>query len=220
MKMDLRRWKFPGGVSGIAGVAALVVVLALVVMMVPRAEVAARVNGEKILAEDVEQMQEEYQQHGMAITFDQALEQLITKTLLLQAAEQEGHLITMDEADQQTQDQLAATNRTIEDFLAQLDLYGISYDEYLEDYRESVSIDNYLTATVQVEEPTEEEAREFYDDYAQRHPDEELPSFEDAKPGIIQILERERRQEAQVAMQLLIEDLRDEADIQIYTSPQ
>jgi len=213
MRMDPRRWKFGGGVAGIVGIAALAVVLALVIMMVPRAEVAARVNGERILAEDVEQMQEEYQQYGMSLTFDQALEQLITKALLLQAAKQSGHLLTIEEADQEFQDQLAAANRTIEDFLAQLDLYGMSYDEYLEDYREHASIENYLTAAVPVDEVTEEEAREFYDDYAQQHPDEELPSFEDAKSGIIQMLEQERRQDAQVAMQLLIEDLREEATI-------
>ena len=213
MRMDPRRWKFGGGVWVIVGVAALAVVLVLAIMMVPRAEVAARVNGEKILAEDVEQMKEQYQQRGMSITFDQALEQLIAKVLLLQAAEQQGHLITMEEADQKWQDQLAAANRTIEDFMAQLDLYGVSYDEYLEDYREHASIENYLTAAVPVDEVTEEEAREFYDDYAQQHPDEELPSFEDAKSGIIQMLEQERRQDAQVAMQLLIEDLREKANV-------
>jgi parvulin-like peptidyl-prolyl isomerase len=213
MRMDPRRWKFGGGVWVIVGMAALAVVLVLVIMMVPRAEVAARVNGEKILAEDVEQMKEQYQQSGMSITFDQALEQLIAKVLLLQAAEQQGHLITMEEADQKWQDQLAAANRTIEDFMAQLDLYGVSYDEYLEDYREHASIENYLTAAVPVDEVTEEEAREFYDDYAQQHPDEELPSFEDAKSGIIQMLEQERRQDAQVAMQLLIEDLREKANV-------
>ena len=213
MRMDPRRWKFGGGVWVIVGMAALAVVLVLAIMMVPRAEVAARVNGEKILAEDVEQMKEQYQQRGMSITFDQALEQLIAKVLLLQAAEQQGHLITMEEADQKWQDQLAAANRTIEDFMAQLDLYGVSYDEYLEDYREHASIENYLTAAVPVDEVTEEEAREFYDDYAQQHPDEELPSFEDAKSGIIQMLEQERRQDAQVAMQLLIEDLREKANV-------
>lgn len=213
MRIDPRQWKLTGGIWGIVGVAALAVVLVLVIMMVPRAEVAARVNGEKILAEDVEQMQEQYQQRDMSITFDQALEQLITKALLLQAAEQSGHLLTMEEADQQLQDQLAATNRTKEDLLAQLDLYGMSYDEYLEEYREHASIENYLTAAVPVDEVTEEEAREFYDDYAQQHPDEELPSFEDAKSGIIQMLEQEKRQEAQLAMQLLIEDLRAEASI-------
>ncbi len=215
MNLSFKGRKFPGGVAGIVAVAALAVVLVLVIMMVPRADVAARVNGEKILAEDVEQMQEEYQQHGMSITFDQALEQLITQTLLLQAAQQEGHLLTMEEADQELQDQLAAANRTIEDFQAQLDLYGISYDEYLEDYREHASIEKYLTAAVPVDEVTEEEAREFYDDYAQQYPDEDLPSFEDAKSDIIQMLEQEKRQEAQEAMQLLIRDLREEADIRI-----
>jgi len=220
MKIDPRRWKLSGGISGIVGIAALVVVLALVIMMVPRAEVAARVNGEQILAEDVKEIQEDYQEQGMPITFEQALEQLITKTLLYQAAKQHDHVLTTEEADEELQAQLAAANRTIEEFLAQLDLYGMSYEEYLEDYREHVSIENYLTAAVPVDEVTEEEAREFYDDYAQQHPDEELPSFEDAKSGIIAMLEQEKRQESQEAMQLLIQDLRDEADIHIYDSAQ
>ncbi len=211
MKVDPRSWRLTGGIWGIVGVAALAVVMALAVMMIPRAEVAAKVNGESILVEDVEELQVRY---GMSIDYEQALEHLITEMILFQEAEKGGYLPTRKDAESELHTQLAMMGLTKEDFDEQLKAHTISYQTYLEGFRREMAIHDYLDAAVEVPDVTEEEAREFYDDYAQQHPDEELPSFEDAKSSIIQMLERERQQDAQAAIQLLIEDLREESTIE------
>ncbi len=205
MKIDPRRWKFTGGVSVIAGVAALVVVLVLVVMMVPRAEVAARVNGERITAEDVEELQA---RHG--ISHDQALEHLITKTILLQEAEKGGYLPTLEDVEFELHTQLAAMNMTREDLDVQLEIYGISYEEYLEGYRTELAIQSYLEATVEVPEVTEEEVEERYDFYRQTVPEEQLPPFEEIEAYLVMELEQEKHQEA---ISALIDELKEQASI-------
>lgn len=199
--------------------AALTVVLVMAGIGARDADVVARVNGEKLMTGDVARVQASYQQYGIPVTFDQALDHLITETVLYQEARRRGHLLTREEADQELQAQLAAANRTLEDFRAQLDWYGLSYDTYIEDYRKQTAIENYLTAEVPVAEVTEEEARELYNDYVQQSPDDEFPPFEEMQSYITAILEQERQQEAQEAMLLLIEKLKEEADIRYAVDP-
>ena len=197
MKIDPRRWKLTGGIWGIVGVAALAVVLALAIMMIPRAEVAARVNGEKITAEDVEEMQARY-----GISHDQALDHLITEKLLYQEARNKGHALSTRDAEFELHTQLAAMNMTREDLDLQLQFHGISYEEYLEGFRTGMSIQNYLEATIEV---TEEEAMTRYDELAELY-GESLPPFEAVKPQIIAELQQE-------AMPSLIDELKEQASI-------
>lgn len=203
MKLDISkinpgRWKLTGGIWGIVGVAALAVVLALVVMMIPRAEVAARVNGEKILAEDVAEFQA---RHGI-VSADQALDHLITERLLLQKAREGGHVPTMEEAEERLDTQLDMMGMTRDDLEAQLELQDVSYEEYIDGLRRNMAIQNYLEHTIEV---TEEEARARYDEYAERHGDS-LPPFDQVKQQIVGELQQE-------ALPSLIERLREEANI-------
>jgi len=200
MKVDPRTWKLTGGIWGIVGVAALAVVLALVVMMIPRAEVAARVNGERITEQDVAELQA---RAGMGISYDQALEHLITEKLLYQEASNKGHALSTSDAESELETQMAAMNMTREDLDWQLQQHGISYQEYLEGYRTGLSIQNYLEATIEV---TEEEARARYDELKELYGDQ-LPPFETVKQQIIAELQQE-------AMPSLIDELRDRADIE------
>lgn len=218
MTLKLRNWKVVAVIAGVVAVAALTVVLVQANIAARDADVVARVNGERITSQDVAELQASYQQYyDVEITTGQALEQLITQKVLYQEARHKGHLLTMEEAEQELHAQLGAANLTPEDFRAQLDVYGVSYDEYVEHYRKQTAIEHYLTAEVPVVEVTEEEARELYNDYVQQFPDEEFPPFEEMESYMTSILEQERQQEAQEAMLLLIEQLREEADIQIYT---
>jgi len=197
MKIDPRRWKLTGGIWGIVGVAALAVVLALAIMMIPRAEVAARVNGERITAEDVEEMQARY-----GVSHDQALDHLITEKLLYQEARNKGHALSTRDAEFELHTQLAAMNMTREDLDLQLQFHGISYEEYLEGFRTGLSIQNYLEATIEV---TEEEAMARYDELAELY-GESLPPFETVKQQIIAELQ-------QSAMPSLIDELKEQASI-------
>ena len=205
MKIDPRRWNLTGGIWGIVGVAALAVVLALAIMMIPRAEVAARVNGERITAEDVEEMQARY-----GISHDQALDHLITKTILLQEATKGGYLPTLEDAEFELHTQLAAVNMTREDLDLQLELYGISYEEYLEGYRTDLAIQNYLEAAVEVPEVTEEEVEALYDYYRQIVPEDQLPPLEEIEEFLIAELEQQKHEEA---ISALIDELKEKARI-------
>ena len=198
MRIDPRRWKFGGGVSGIVGIAALAVVLVLVIMMVPRPEVAARVNGEKILAEDVAEFQARY---GI-VSAEEALDHLITERLLLQEATKGGHLPTPEDVEFELNTQLAMAGMTGEDLEAQLGLHDMSYDDYLKGLRKSMAIQRYLEHTIEV---TEEEARARYDEYAELYGDS-LSPFDQLKQQMVGELQQE-------ALPSLIERLREEANI-------
>jgi len=213
MRLDRKKGKTIAGIAGIAAAAALAVVLILATVGAPGPDVVASVNGEKIMAEDVAAVQARYLQYGMNLTPVQALEELIIEELVYQEAKHEGHLLAMEEAGQELRAQLGAANLTLEDLQVQLDSYEISYEEYLEDFRRQLAIDDYMAAEVPVPEVTDEEAREYYEDYEQQFPNDELPPFEEVKSEIIAHLEQEMQQEAVL---LLIEDLKGKADIQIY----
>jgi len=211
MHLDRKKGKTIAGIAGIAAVAVLAVVLVLAATGAPGPDVVARVNGEKIMAEDVAAVQARYLQYGMNLTPVQALAELIMEELVYQEAKHEGHLLAMEEAEQELRAQLGAANLTLEDLQVQLDSYEISYEEYLEDFRRQLAIDDYMAAEVPVPEVTDEEAREFYEVYRQQLPDEDVPPFEEVKSQIIAHLEQEMQQEAVL---LLIEDLKQKADIE------
>lgn len=217
MRLDRKQWKITAGVAGIVAAAVLTTVLVLGSIAAPSDNavrdngVVARVNDEEITAEAVAEMQITYSYtHDDALTFEQALELLIREKLLYQEATREGYLLTREEAEQELLVQLAPMGMTGEDFAVQLARQGRSYDEYLVELQEQLTIARYLDDTVQIPEVTEEEAREFYEDYMQRFP-EEPRTFEEMKSQIIMLLEEQKQQEA---MFLLIEELRARAEIE------
>jgi len=174
---------------------------------VPGNNIAATVNGEVIMQEDVAEMQELY---GMQE--EQALEQLIMLEVLYQAAELGDYIPTREEVEQELEAQLAMMGMSIEDFQEILEEEDICYEEYLEDYGAQLAIEDYLYDTVEVPEVSEEEAREFYEAWKQSFPEaQEPPPFEEIKSEIIMHLGKEKQQEA---MFLLIEELIAEADIE------
>jgi len=208
----------------IAGIVAIAVVAVVLVLTIPLADndvpvnndvpdnnVAATVNGEEIMQEDVAEMQELYEAQGMPISEEEVLEQLIMQEVLYQAATE--YLPTEEEAEEQLEAQVAMMGMTMDEFHEALEAEGLSYDEQLEDFRRQLAIQGFLHEEVEVPEVTEEEAREFYDEYKQQHPDQELPPFEEVKPQIVMQLEEQRQQEA---MGPFIEELVEKADIEEY----
>jgi len=168
-------------------------------------DVAATVNGERITAEDVAETQARYDRYGMSMSFDQALEHLITEELLYQEAKDKGHALSTRDAESELETQLAVSGMTREELDSQLQLHGISYQEYLERFRRDFAIKDYLEATIEV---TEEEAMARYDELKELYGDQ-LPPFEMVKQQIIAELQQE-------AMPSLIDELREKADIEVY----
>ena len=81
----------------------------------------------------------------------------------------------------------------------------------MQDFQRQLAINNYLDDSIEVPEVTKLEARIFYEDYKQQHTELEYPPFEQLESQIIALLKQQKQQEA---TSLLIEKLKDKADIQ------
>lgn len=195
----------------IAGIVAIAVVAVVLALTIPLDDVAATVNGEEIMQEDVAEMQKLYEAQGMPISEEQALEQLIQQEVLYQAAAE--YLPAEEEAEEQLEAQVAMMGMTMPEFREALEDQGLCYDEQLKDFRRQLAIHDFLHEEVEVPEVTEEEAKEFYEEYKQQHPEEELPPFEEVEPQIVMQLEQQRQQEA---MGPFIEELIEGAEIEEY----
>ena len=219
MRLDREKGKIIAGIAGIAAAAVLTVVLILATVGAPSPDILARVNGQEITKQEVQEFQRQtYLWYGQNATEEQALEQMIAEKLLYREAEWEGYLLTPEEAEQELVTWLALMGKTIEDLEAQLEEVDLSYDEYLEDFQRQLAIQSFLDEEVSVPEATEEEARAYYEDYReaflQQYPEAVIPPFEQAQSQIVELLSQEKQQKAII---LFIEELKQKADIKIYT---
>jgi len=213
INLNRKQGKLIAGVAVIVAVAVLTAALLLMAIAPPGSEVVASVNGEAITAGDVTKLRAKaYELYRISMSEEKALEQLIAQAVLYQEAEQQGYAPTMDEAEQELEARVASSGKTIEGLKAELaNKFSFSYEEYLQDFQTQLAINSYLNSTVQVPEVTEEEAREWYKDYIQQHPEAGNMTFEQRELEIMAILEQEKRQEA---IDLLVEELKEKADIE------
>jgi len=212
ISLNRKKGKFIAGAAVIVAAAVLTAALVLATIAAPGSEVVARVNGEAITAGDVTKLRiKVYESYKMQISEEEALEQLIAETVLYQEAEQQGYAPTMDETEQELKARVASSGRTMEDFEADLAKSSFSYEEYLQDFQRQLAINSYLDDAVQIPEVTELEARVFYENYKQESPEAEHPPFEQLKSQIMALLEQQKQQEA---TSLLIEELKEKADIE------
>jgi len=205
--LQFRNRKAIAMVAGVVAFAVIAVVLILGTVGAPDADLLAVVNGDRITSEDVAKLQARYEACRTSIDPDPALEQLVIEKLLYREAGREPYLPTTDEAAQELQAQLEADGFTLAEFQVELELYGISYNEYLETFRRELAIRNYVDAETQI---TEQQVRERYEEY-QQTPDLLLPPFQEVKEQITLELKQE-------AVLLLIQALKEEADIQYMQS--
>jgi len=154
--LNFRHWKITPGVWVLVAVAALAAVLVLVTIRPPGPDVLARVNGEDITKQDVDEFIERQSKwYGVNQATEQALDQLIVEKLLYWEAEREGYLLTSEEAEQELVTRLALTGNTTAELKAALQADGLSYDEYLRDLPRHLAIENYLDDTVEIPEITQ-----------------------------------------------------------------
>jgi len=211
ISLNRKRGKLLAGIAVIVAVAVLTAALLLTAIAPPGSEVVARVNDKAITAGDVTKLQiKAYESYKMQMSKEEALEQLIAEAVLYQEAEQLGYAPTMDEAEQELETRVASSGKTMEDFKADLSKSSFSYEEYLQDFQRQLAINSYLDDAVEVPEVTELEARIFYENYKQQHPEAGNMTFEQLSSPIITLLEQQKRQEA---ISLLIEELKEKADI-------
>ena len=200
----LRNWRVIAVVAVAATIAILVVVL--VALGAANGDVVATVNGERITAGDVAQMQARYEfYYEEEYAFEQALERLILEAVVYQEAERAGYLPDREQAEQELRAQLARDGWTMEELLAALEQYGIVYDDYMETFHRELAMGNYLDDEVAV---SAEQARERYDNLVEIY-EGEVPPFDSMKEQIIIDMEREN-------LARLIEGLRAEARIETF----
>jgi len=210
--INIKQRKRVVGIAIIAAVAVLTATLLLIAIAPPGSKVVAIVNGEAITTGEVTKLRAKaYESYRTQMSDEEALEQLIAEALLYQEAEQQGYALSMNEAEQELEARMTSANKTMEDLTEELAKFGFSYEEYLQDLQRQLSINSYLNYTIQVPEVTKLEAMMFYEDYKQQHPGVDYPPFEQLESRIIALLKQQKQQNA---INLLIDELKDKADIQ------
>ncbi|RKL66636.1 peptidylprolyl isomerase [Salipaludibacillus neizhouensis] len=196
-------------------------------------DIVAEVNGEEIPKEEFEVTYEgQFQQAAMQSQMtgeevdqdqlkQQIVESMIGTELLIQAAEN-GDFEASEEDIQETLNQIAAQNgmESGDEFIAAIEEQGTDEEEVMSQLEVQVKIDQLIASETGEINPTDEELQEFYDQMiaqqgeveGENGEEAEVPSFEEVKP---QVEEQVRSQKEAEAAQLLVEKLREDADVTI-----
>lgn len=175
--------------------------------------VVARVNGEEINSAEIVAAQEQIGQQGQEISEENALEQIINQKIISQKVESEGYSVSTEEAEATIKDQLSAQGMSLEEYKQQVEQQGVSYEEQIQQIREELAIQKYLTDNIDEEatEVTDKETEQFYERYKEQESEGEIPSYEEIKPQIITRLEQQKQQKA---INSLVQELREDAEIE------
>ncbi|MBP1969113.1 peptidyl-prolyl cis-trans isomerase SurA [Virgibacillus natechei] len=194
-------------------------------------DVVAEVNGEEIPRDEFEatyqgqfqQAMMQAQMSGQEIDQDQLKEQvaesMIGTELLVQEADNAGFDASEEEMDE-TLDELIEMNQleSREEFMSAMEQQGMGEEEVMDQVELQVKLDKLITSEAGDTEPTEEEVEEFYEQFAAQQEEMggaegeevEVPSFDELKPELEQELRNQKEGEAS---QVLVENLREEADV-------
>lgn len=169
----------------------------------------AQMTGEEV---DEEALQEEI------------LDNLIGYELLVQEAEAEGYEATEEEVDAELEE-VAEQNgaESVDELLEIAEEQGTDEEQLREDVEQQVLI-NQVVDSLDVEEPTDEEVEETYEEFAAQQEqapapegedgeEAETPDLEELRPEIEEQLVAEKENEAVVAH---MEDLREDADVETH----
>lgn len=129
--------------------------------------IVAEVNGEEILLGEVQEAQAVIQaQSGQMVQESALLDQLVTKELLLQEADDRGVSVTRQEAQSSLEQQITQNGMTIDQFKQRLQSQDSTYDETLALYQDQITIDALLQEEIASTEVTvsDSEAQTFFDE--------------------------------------------------------
>lgn len=198
-------------------------------------DVVAVVNGEEISGESFSKNYEsQYQQLTMQAQMtgeepdqeelkSQALDMMINSELLVAKAEDEGFSASEDDIDEYLasmaeENGLESADALQEEFEAQ----GLSEDRVREDIQKEVLIEQVID-TIDIPEPSDDELQEIYDmqveqleamnEQVEEDQAQEVPSFEELEP---ELEEQAVAQKENEAVTELLDDLRDDADIETH----
>lgn len=174
-------------------------------------QVVATVNGEEILSDEIFMIQQNFMMQGIDISSDEALEEVIHQRILYQHVAEMNMSVSDEDAEAEIEFLLSQQGMTLDDYRQQLEMQGISYAGELENFKRQIALQIYLEALFFERgiEVTEEDAREFYESYAQSVAD--APSYEELEAQIFMVLEQEKQQEI---LNELVQTLRVEAEVE------
>ena len=200
-------------------------------------EVVAVVDGEDISGDEFsENYEAQFQQLSMQAQMtgeepnqdqlkEQALEMMINSELLVMEAQEQGFSSSDADVDEYLTDMAEANGMDSSDALMdELKGQGLSEERIREDLHKEVMIDQ-VVETLDIEEPSDEELQEMYDaqveqleamnEQVEEDQAQEVPDFEEMKP---QLAEQATREQENEAISALLEDLREDADIEVKLS--
>lgn len=176
----------------------------------------AKVNGESIKESEVERVKQAFkQQTGIEANSSQAIDQLVSRKLLLQEVERRGISTSEEEVEQILLVRLEEMGSNLEEFKVEVEVSG-DYNELISAYKEQFNLEK-LVEEITLEENitvSEEEIKEFYELY-----EESLASggndtsYNEIKDQIKEVLLQQKQSES---IYNLIEDLKSSSEIVYY----
>jgi peptidyl-prolyl cis-trans isomerase SurA len=192
-------------------------------------EVVAEVNGEPISREDFSAAYEsQYQQAAMQEQMgggpvdeealrQQVLDGMIGNVLLTQEVEKQGIEVTDEDIDTLLAEYASGNGMEPQDFLDALAEQGMDEEFVRTELEKQVGTEKLLDQEAPVEEPTDEELKALYDEYAAQmggatgeDGESGLPPFEEVKDQLKEQVKQEKQAEAANAY---VDKLREAADI-------
>ena len=159
----------------------------------------AEVNGEKIKSEEIKKVQEAFnKQTGTEINESLAIEQLVSRKLLLQEAEKKGIHSSKEDVEIFLSEKLIEIGSNLDEFKVQVKNSGGDYSELVEAYQEQLILQKLVNQLSEEKEifVSEQEARQFYDKngeiFEQGGEDTE---FEIVKEQIMEVLLQQKQGE-------------------------
>ncbi|WP_027964843.1 SurA N-terminal domain-containing protein [Halalkalibacillus halophilus] len=189
-------------------------------------EVVATVNGEEIQASDLMQNEEmvaqQYQMYGIdaeenpGLIRQAALDQLVNTTIIQQNATESGLEPSDDELEEEYNSFVEELKQQHEadDIEEVYEEFEVTEEEVREDIRLDLMLTRFIEENTEETEVTDEEIEQAYEEYAAQaeQADQEVDDLEDMRPTLEQQVQEQNQSEQ---TQALIEDLREESDIEI-----
>nr|WP_280771720.1 SurA N-terminal domain-containing protein [Salipaludibacillus daqingensis] len=193
-------------------------------------DVVAEVNGEEIPKDEFEatytgqfeQATMQSQMTGEEVNQDElkqlVADNMVSTELLVQEANNQGYDASEEEINE-TLDEIAVQNglESADEFMAALQEQGMDEEEIMSQVELQVKVDQLIASESGDMEPTEEELEQAYEQMEQQQEqmggDEEMPSFDEIRPELEQQVRQQKEGEAS---QMLIDDLREDADVTIH----
>jgi parvulin-like peptidyl-prolyl isomerase len=136
-------------------------------------------------------------QSGKVINQTEAIQRVISEKLVLEDAEKNGFTQTTEETKQEISRILATQNQSLEDFKKRVESRGDSYEEELENYRQQLLIEKYLSTAITQPNVTDEETLAYYNQNKNRmFTGNATVPYEQISPQLKLALEKQQGQRA------------------------